>query len=95
MAHKQTVYRKWESMACLEPDWHGKTFLQQFAEKGWTREKLLEFFNDTKDLSWPEFYGESPWGGTFSVAYAMVNGTGSDYYLNHGKVYKDALTLVN
>jgi hypothetical protein len=82
-------------MTSIEPEWNGKSFLQQFAEKGWTREKLLEFYNDTKFLAWPENFGESPWEGTFAVAYAMVNGTASDYYAKYGKVYKDALALVN
>lgn len=39
-----------------------------------TREKLMEFYEDAKDLSWPENYGQSPWDDVFNIAYDVKHG---------------------
>ena len=92
---KQGAIKKWYDKATLDNIWNDADFMRQFAAKNWTSHELVEFYHDVKELAWPEMYGDSPWGGTFSVAYAMVHGTKSDYYVNgYGKVYKEALALV-
>ena len=39
-----------------------------------TLHDLLQFANDTGNLSWPDTYGESPWDFAFSVAYRARGG---------------------
>jgi hypothetical protein len=41
-----------------------------------TLEKLREFWDDTRNLTWPETYGTSPWEFAGSVAYQIFNDHG-------------------
>jgi len=41
-----------------------------------TLEKLREFWDDTRELSWPETYGSSPWEFAGSVAHQIFNHKG-------------------
>jgi hypothetical protein len=38
-----------------------------------TKQSLTQFWADVKNLSWPEYYGASPWSLATQVAYMVCN----------------------
>lgn len=71
MITKEKALAKWPREAAGLPG-RVDRFLAVFP----TLEKLREFWDDTRELSWPETYGSSPWEFAGSVAYQIFNDKG-------------------
>ena len=69
MISKEKAFAKWPQEFADASHCRVETFLSAIP----TLEKLREFWDDTKDLTWPETYGSSPWEFASSVAYQVFN----------------------
>jgi len=71
MISKEKALAKWPRDPADQPG-RVERFLTVFP----TLEKLREFWDDTRGLSWPESFGSSPWEFAGSVAYQIFNDKG-------------------
>lgn len=69
MTPKEKALVKWPRENVSARESRVKDFLNNFASV----EKLHEFWEDTRHLSWPETFGSSPWEFAGSVAYQMFS----------------------
>lgn len=64
--HKEKLLSKWPREATADGD-RVATFEARFQ----TVQKLREFYDDTRNVAWPETSGESPWGFASMVAHLV------------------------
>lgn len=69
MTPKEKALAKWPRENVSARESRVKDFLNNFASV----ERLHEFWDDTRHLSWPETFGSSPWEFAGSVAYQMFS----------------------
>jgi len=85
--NKHAAYIKWAKAEKVAP----QNVRQIFP----TKRELLEFWNDTKGLAWPEFYGESPWDTASFIASMAAGCEVTNTFVLNGEEYKAAMTYLN
>jgi len=68
--NKQDALNKWQKAVKLR--FHDS--LEKWKNAFPTTESFAQFYEDTKNLSWPENYGQSPMDDAFDIAYYLRNG---------------------
>lgn len=69
MDAKARALAKWQPESVAEMSTRVEVFLKAYP----SLERLEEFWNDVKGLSWPETYGSTPWPFATSVAYQVFS----------------------
>lgn len=81
---KQDAMRKWEKA--------GKVTAENVKTIFPTRAELLEFWNDVKTLSWPEYYGCPPWDTASHIASMAAGSLVTNPHVLNSAEYKAAMS---
>ena len=82
--NKQEAYRKYAKAE--------KATAENIKDIFPTKTELLEFYDDVKELRWPEFYGVSPWETASFIAYIAQGNTVTSPFVLGSPEYKAAMS---
>ncbi len=89
--HKEKLCEKYEKAAKLRCY---STPIEDWLKVFPTAESFNSFYEDVKNLCWPETWGESPWDDAFGIAYDLHNGLSESSKKFYLKYKEDSLPKI-